>query len=205
MPTGAVKWFNTEKGFGFIVPDDPGNDIFVHISAVKSAGWEVLEEGQRLEFELREGRNGRVSASDLSPLEGGDTAGAPAAGGGAAPAGGGVVPMLCVEDVSSTIAYYRHVLGFEEIQTMDHDGVVQWAELSFNGARVWLVPAEDGEELMLTGMLYFMVDDVDTRADEVAGRAEVLYGPEEKPYGLKELAVRDVNGYTLVFAQEIDG
>ncbi len=200
MPTGAVKWFNSEKGFGFIVPDDPGNDIFVHISSVKAAGWEGLDEGQRLEFELREGRNGRVSADDLRPADG--AAPAASTGGGGAAAAGGAVPLLMVEDVSATIAYYRHVLGFDEVNSMEHDGVVQWAEVAYNGARLWLVPSEDGGDLGMSGMLYFMVDDVEARADDVAGRAEVLYGPEEKPYGFKELAVRDVNGYTLVFAEE---
>lgn len=65
MPTGTVKWFNTTKGFGFIAPDDGGKDVFVHISAVERAGMTGLAENQKLEYELREGRDGRSSATEL--------------------------------------------------------------------------------------------------------------------------------------------
>jgi CspA family cold shock protein len=65
MPTGTVKWFNTTKGFGFIAPDDGGNDVFVHISAVERSGMKTLIENQKVTYELREGRDGRSMASDL--------------------------------------------------------------------------------------------------------------------------------------------
>ena len=65
MPTGTVKWFNPVKGFGFIVPDDGSNDAFVHISAVEQAGLTTLNEGQKIEFELQPGRNGRMAAANL--------------------------------------------------------------------------------------------------------------------------------------------
>jgi len=65
MPTGTVKWFNPVKGFGFIVPDDGSNDAFVHISAVEQAGLSTLNEGQKVEFELQPGRNGRMAAANL--------------------------------------------------------------------------------------------------------------------------------------------
>jgi CspA family cold shock protein len=64
MPKGKVKWFNSTKGFGFIEPNDGGKDVFVHISAVKSAGMQDLDEGQELEFELKEA-NGKTSAENL--------------------------------------------------------------------------------------------------------------------------------------------
>jgi len=64
MPKGKVKWFNSTKGFGFIEPNDGGKDVFVHISAVKSAGMQDLAEGQELEFELKE-TNGKKSAENL--------------------------------------------------------------------------------------------------------------------------------------------
>jgi CspA family cold shock protein len=64
MPKGKVKWFNSTKGFGFIEPNDGGKDVFVHISAVKSAGMQDLAEGQELEFELKE-TNGKTSAENL--------------------------------------------------------------------------------------------------------------------------------------------
>ncbi|MCA8884466.1 MAG: cold-shock protein [Rhodobacteraceae bacterium] len=68
MPTGTVKWFNTTKGYGFIAPDDGGKDIFVHISAVERAGLTGLADNQKVSFELREGRDGRSSASELKVM-----------------------------------------------------------------------------------------------------------------------------------------
>ena len=68
MATGTVKWFNPEKGYGFIAPDDGGKDVFVHITAVRAAGLEALQDNQKVEFEMREGRDGRSSAADLRPL-----------------------------------------------------------------------------------------------------------------------------------------
>jgi cold shock protein len=66
MATGTVKWFNTQKGFGFVQPDDGGKDIFVHISAVEQAGLRGLNDGQKLSFELvTDKRTGRTSAGNL--------------------------------------------------------------------------------------------------------------------------------------------
>jgi CspA family cold shock protein len=69
MPTGTVKWFNPVKGFGFIVPDDGSNDAFVHISAVERAGLTTLNEGQKVEYELQPGRNGRMAAGNLQVID----------------------------------------------------------------------------------------------------------------------------------------
>ena len=66
MATGTVKWFNPVKGFGFIEPDEGGEDAFVHISAVEQAGLSTLQEGQKVNFELQPGRNGKSSAENLT-------------------------------------------------------------------------------------------------------------------------------------------
>ncbi|MAF97597.1 MAG: cold-shock protein [Micavibrio sp.] len=66
--TGTVKWFNPEKGFGFIVPDQGGSDVFVHISAVEQAGLKTLAEGQKVEFEMQENR-GKQAAGNLKVAE----------------------------------------------------------------------------------------------------------------------------------------
>ena len=68
MPTGTVKWFNTTKGYGFISPDDGTKDVFVHVTAVQRAGLQGLAEGQQVEFELAQGKDGRTSASNLQVL-----------------------------------------------------------------------------------------------------------------------------------------
>ena len=65
MTTGTVKWFNPTKGFGFVEPSNGGEDAFVHISAVEQAGLSTLQEGQKVDFELVEGRNGKSSAENL--------------------------------------------------------------------------------------------------------------------------------------------
>ena len=67
MQTGTVKWFNAQKGFGFIQPDNGGSDVFVHISAVERAGMSNLNEGQKVNFELvADKRTGKSSAGNLS-------------------------------------------------------------------------------------------------------------------------------------------
>ncbi|KQO69630.1 cold-shock protein [Methylobacterium sp. Leaf469] len=66
MAVGTVKWFNEQKGFGFIQPDDGGNDVFVHISAVERAGMRGLAEGQKVSYEMEtDKRSGKQSAGNL--------------------------------------------------------------------------------------------------------------------------------------------
>lgn len=63
MATGTVKWFNAEKGFGFIAPDDGGPDVFAHYSAIASSGYRTLEENQKVQFEITQGAKGPQAAN----------------------------------------------------------------------------------------------------------------------------------------------
>ena len=78
MPIGSVKWFNQRKGFGCIEPDAGGSDVFVHVTAVQAASLDTLADGQRIEHEMGQGKDGREVATNLKPLD-------PAADHGAAP------------------------------------------------------------------------------------------------------------------------
>ncbi len=69
MTIGTVKWFNSAKGFGFIEPEDGSKDAFVHISAVERAGIISLNEGQKVEYEVQPGRDGKSSAENLKLVD----------------------------------------------------------------------------------------------------------------------------------------
>ncbi|MDH7975599.1 cold-shock protein [Sphingomonas sp. AR_OL41] len=68
MTIGTVKFFNADKGYGFISPDDGGTDAFVHITAVERAGMHTLDRDQKVEYELETGKNGKVSAVNLQSV-----------------------------------------------------------------------------------------------------------------------------------------
>lgn len=67
MATGTVKWFNADKGFGFIAPDGGGEDLFAHYSAIATSGFRSLDEGQKVEFDVEQGQKG-LQAANIRPL-----------------------------------------------------------------------------------------------------------------------------------------
>ena len=126
---GVVKFFNPQKGFGFIVRDDGGEDVFVHISAVEQAGLTDLADGQPLEFTLVD-RGGRISATDIKiegePMEVVRGGGGAAAGGGygdrgGAPGGdrGGPQRQLTGEKAQGTVKFFNSMKGFGFISRDD--------------------------------------------------------------------------------------
>lgn len=69
MATGTVKWFNPTKGFGFIQPDDGGEDLFVHMSKLEEKGIANLNEDQKVSFDTEEGRNGKIAATNIALID----------------------------------------------------------------------------------------------------------------------------------------
>jgi CspA family cold shock protein len=114
---GVVKFFNPQKGFGFIVRDDGGEDVFVHISAVEQAGLTDLADGQPLEFTLVD-RGGRVSATNLR-IEGEPMAVERSGGAGGGGGGGGPQRQLTGEKASGTVKFFNSMKGFGFIQRDD--------------------------------------------------------------------------------------
>ena len=125
---GMVKFFNPQKGFGFVVRDDGGEDVFVHISAVEQAGLTDLADGQPLEFTLVD-RGGRISATNLKiegdpmPVDRGGGGGAPHGEGGGGGGGGGdrggPQRQLTGEKASGTVKFFNAMKGFGFIQRDD--------------------------------------------------------------------------------------
>ncbi|WP_141919196.1 cold-shock protein [Zymomonas mobilis] len=120
--TGVVKFFNAQKGFGFVVRDDGGEDVFVHISAVEQAGLTGLAEGQPLSFTLVD-RGGRVSATNLGiegePLPITESAPAPRGGEFGGARSGGPQRQLTGEKSSGTVKFFNAMKGFGFIQRDD--------------------------------------------------------------------------------------
>uniref|UniRef100_A0A7S1SU53 CSD domain-containing protein n=1 Tax=Tetraselmis chuii TaxID=63592 RepID=A0A7S1SU53_9CHLO len=87
--TGKVKWFNSQKGFGFITPDDGQEDIFVHQSSIHSQGFRSLDENEDVEYDLEQGNDGRLKAVNVTGPNGDYVKGAPRQGGGGFGGGGG--------------------------------------------------------------------------------------------------------------------
>jgi CspA family cold shock protein len=114
---GVVKFFNPQKGFGFIVRDDGGEDVFVHISAVEQAGLTDLADGQPLEFTLVD-RGGRISATNLR-IEGDPMPVERSGGGAGGERGGGPQRQLTGEKASGTVKFFNSMKGFGFIQRDD--------------------------------------------------------------------------------------
>lgn len=116
-----------------------------------------------------------------------------------------ITPSLHAPDLEETIAFYIDVLGFSETGNWEEGGDKIWAELTRGEARLWLFSnaLERPSSPVMSGLLYIFVDDVYAEAAALQEKVKVRWGPEDQPYGLRELGFEDPNGYLLVFAQDI--
>ncbi len=122
------------------------------------------------------------------------------------PARSPVTPSLYAPDLAAAISFYVDVFGFRKSGAYsDDDGVEIWAEVALGEGRIWFFShaLDDAPKAGFSGLIYVFVDDVDEMADRVGHRAVVSWGPETQAYGLRELGVRDLNGYLIVFAADV--
>jgi len=159
--TGTVKWFNAQKGFGFITPDAGGEDIFVHQSAITADGFRSLGEGERVQYTVQQ-ENGKDKAIDVAAEGGGNVLGDRAGGGGGGGGGGGAKqgPRKWVEGdaptegkMVGTVKWFNVEKGFGFIAPKDGEGVtedlfVHQSAIHSNGFRS-LMEGEDVEFKMV--------------------------------------------------------
>lgn len=115
-------------------------------------------------------------------------------------------PSLFAPDIAATVAFYEDVFAFTRTGSYEDDGAPVWAEVTRGEARIWFFShaLEELPKPVLSGLIYVFVDDVDDMAARIGGKAQIEWGPETQDYGLRELGVRDLNGYRLVFARDAD-
>lgn len=119
-----------------------------------------------------------------------------------------VVPSLMVRDVEASLAFYTGVMDFATCGRHEDEQGLAWAEVRQGEIVLQLMRAPLRglpDEPVFTGTFYFFPESVDAVAEQVSGRAEIAWGPEEMPYGMRELALRDPDGYLLAFSEPVAG
>ena len=117
-----------------------------------------------------------------------------------------VTPSLFAPSLPETVHYYVETLGFRQTGSYkEADGSEIWAEVSLGKARIWFFANAlvERPEPAFSGLIYVFVDDVDEIASRLGGRVPFEWGPETQEYGLRELGIKDINGYYLVFARDV--
>jgi len=116
-----------------------------------------------------------------------------------------VTPSLYVPDLAAVLRYYTGTLGFTQTGAYEEDGRTFWAEVALGRARLWFfnTPLDGHPKPAFSGLIYVFVDDVDALAARLTGQVPFEWGPETQPYGLRELGIKDLNGYYLVFATDV--
>jgi len=114
-----------------------------------------------------------------------------------------LTPMIWTEDLDGTVGFYREVLGFDCVERNDKWG---WASLSIDGVGIMAARPNAHmpyDKIGFTGSFYLRTDDVDAMWAKINGKARICYGIEEFPWGMREFAVYDNNGYILQFGQPL--
>ncbi|NQV79710.1 MAG: VOC family protein [Alphaproteobacteria bacterium] len=116
-----------------------------------------------------------------------------------------VTPSLYVPDLAAALRYYTDTLGFAETAAFEEDGQTFWAEVSLGPSRLWFfaTPLDGHPKPSFSRLIYVFIDDVDAVAARLKGHVPFEWGPETQPYGLRELGIKDLNGYYLVFAKDV--
>ena len=117
-----------------------------------------------------------------------------------------VTPSLFAPNLPETVRFYVETLKFRQTGSYkEPDGTEIWAEVALGEGRIWFFShALDGQpDPVFSGLIYVFVEDVDDVAAMLAGRVPFEWGPETQEYGLRELGIKDVNGYYLVFARDV--
>ena len=118
-------------------------------------------------------------------------------------------PMLDVPDLPATITFWTDVLGFEVLSRIDDDqGRPTWCAIGRDGVQLMFTshyhdddPDEEAHVAELTGSLYIDVDDVDAIASDIKGKVDFIFGPEDQPHGMREVAIQDNSGYVVIFGR----
>ena len=115
-----------------------------------------------------------------------------------------VTPSLYAPDLGATVRFYVEALGFDHSGSYVDEGDETWAEVALGEARIWFFShaLDDQPEPAFSGLVYVFVEDVDGLASRLEGSVPFAWGPESQVYGLRELGIRDANGYLLIFARD---
>jgi uncharacterized glyoxalase superfamily protein PhnB len=117
-----------------------------------------------------------------------------------------VTPSLYTPDISKTVDFYVKNLGFEQTAVYrDDNGVEIWTEVALDESRLWFFsnPLEQQPGPAFSGLIYIFVQDVDALSAHLQDNVSFEWGPETQDYGLRELGLRDINGYYIVFAHDV--
>ena len=117
-----------------------------------------------------------------------------------------VTPSLYAPDISKTVEFYINNLAFEQTASYtDDNGVEIWTEIALGESRLWFFsnPLSQQPGPAFSGLIYLFVQDVDVISARLSTKVSVEWGPETQDYGLRELGIRDINGYYIVFAHDV--